>query len=127
MVAEAVVVAAEEPAVLLRRRPGGGPGDDVVDLAAVDGFVAGGVLAAAVPHFDGLADHTGEGPLLRHLDHRRGAVEEDLLDLGGVEPGDELAGAQGDAVGELEDPGERVGAAPRVGDPPCPTAARGEN
>ena len=50
----AVVGSAFEPAVELGRRPAEAVGDDVIDIAALDGDVAaGGVLAVPVADLDG--------------------------------------------------------------------------
>ena len=61
---------------------------DMVDLADVGRFVAEGVVALAVANLDGSASCSGEeSPSNADIDDARGAVEDDSLDPGAVEPG----------------------------------------
>ena len=77
-------------------------GIDVVDVAAVDGFVAaGGMLAVAIAHLDRPAHGADERPLPRHRQHRAGPVEQHDLDVGDVEVRPEALGRDDLAGGEL--------------------------
>ena len=84
-------------------------GHEVVDVAAVGGFVAtGGVLAAAVSGDDRFAQGAGERASAGHGDDGRRPVEEDRFQVGPVEVGDELAGGDDGAVPQLAEPGHAV-------------------
>ena len=77
-------------------------GNDVVDVALIRGRVAtGGVLAVPVPDFDGPAQRPGEVALPGDRDDGGGSVEQDGLELGRVQPGDQTVGGDDGAVGQL--------------------------
>ena len=123
----AVVRLAFQVAVGFGGDPAVGVGDAVVDVAVGDRLVAaGGVLAVPVAHLDGAAQHPAEGALLGCGDDLVGAVEDERLHLGPVEVGDDQAGVDDGAGGQLtepfeggftgEDADQRFGAAPVGGD-----------
>src|SRR5688500_11123958 len=82
-------------------------GLDVVDVAAVGGFVAsGGVLAVPVAHFDRPPQCPGEGAPPGYRDDPVGSVEGDPFEIGLRQQRHDLAGGYDGSVGELADPGE---------------------
>lgn len=105
--AVAVVGPARQPAVVERGEPAARPGQGVVDVAAVDRFVAArGVLAVAVADRDQPAQRPGQGALARHAGRGDAVTEEGALDVGGAEVGEQSLGADDGAVGQLAQPPE---------------------